>query len=54
MIDPIRTDHPMAFCMDLAQVLKNSDKSSLVFLMDETIEGAEDPMDLLVSMLVTD
>jgi hypothetical protein len=52
MIDSIRTDHPMAFCMDLAQALKNTDKSSLVFLMEETIEDAEEPMDLLMSMLV--
>ena len=48
MPEPLRTDNPKAFCMDMKQMLNNqNDQGDTPMLMDEFILECTDPAELL-------
>jgi len=51
MFSQIRTDSPMAFCLDLSEALKATEESLRVMLLPEQIALQKEPLQLMVSML---
>ncbi len=49
--NPIRTDNPMEFCLDLETILKIQDGDSLPILMREVILNQDEPLQLIIMLI---
>ena len=51
LLDQIRTDDPMAFCLDLEQALKNQDPDNLPMVDSQSIRLQTEPLELIIMLI---